>query len=246
MKPFDVTKVALTAFYAALWLGGVASYLFLNGPPAGSEWTAPVFLAVAGALAVLFSPREDLPILLLSGVVGFVAEALGTATGFPFGRYRYTAALYPQIQGVPLVLAAAWLVLFAYVRQLVRSPLATAAWITAIDLVVDPLAAGRLGFWRWEQPGIYYGIPWTNFAGWFGVSLLLFLLARKPAALEPRVCWLGLSVVVFFTVIALGAGLWLAGTVGIGLIILHASRTRLGGCQSARSTVRVAPVSPAR
>lgn len=33
------------------------------------------------------------------------------------------------------------------------------------DLVLDPTATA-LGFWVWESPGMYYGIPLTNFLGW--------------------------------------------------------------------------------
>jgi putative membrane protein len=246
MKAYKTAQAVLTGLYVLLWIGGVVSYLFLGGTPADAAWTAPLFLAVAGSLVLLFSPRADAPVLLLCAMMGFAAEALGTATGFPFGRYHYTPVLFPHVLGVPLVMAPAWLVLFAYVRQMVRSPFAAAAWMTAIDLVIDPLAVQTLDYWAWEGTGPYYGIPWTNFAGWFGVSLLLFALARKRAAPNLRIQGLGLSVVLFFTVIALGAGLRLAGGVGIGLVILHAARTIPGARQSAQSTAAAPSASPPR
>ncbi|MBN1270051.1 MAG: carotenoid biosynthesis protein [Kiritimatiellae bacterium] len=238
--------LVLALVYAVLWVGGVVSYLFLGGPPAGAAWTAPAFLAVAALLALLLSPLCEWPILLGAAALGFAAEAVGVAFGFPFGRYHYTATLFPQVLGVPVVMAAAWLVLFAYVRQRVRSAPAAAAWMTAIDLVIDPLAAKTLNYWAWEGTGAYYGIPWGNFAGWFAVSLLLFALARRRGPPRPYVAWLGLSVVLFFTVIAIGRGLYLAGAIGIGLVTLHAAQARPGARRSAQSTPSAPTESPAR
>ena len=246
MKGSRITLVVLTGLYAVLWLGGVVSYLFLGGPPPEASWTAPAFLALAAVLALLVSPTAEWPVLLGSAALGFAAEAVGVASGFPFGRYHYTATLFPLVLGVPVVMTAAWLVLFAYVRQMARSPLVAAAWMTAIDFVIDPLAANTLNYWSWENPGPYYGIPWSNFAGWYFVSLALFALARKRAVPNPHTRWLGLSVVLFFTVIALGAGLKLAGAVGIGLVILHAGLASREARQSVRSTSPVPPDSPSR
>jgi len=196
---------------------------------------------------VLFlSPAAEWPVLLGCSALGFAAEAVGVASGFPFGRYHYTATLFPLVLGVPVVMTAAWLVLFAYVRQMARSPLVAAAWMTAIDFVIDPLATKTLNYWAWDNTGPYYGIPWTNFAGWFLVSLVLFALARRPATPNPRTSWLGLSVVAFFTVIALGVGLKLAGAIGIGLVILHAALAWPGARRSARSTASVPTESPSR
>ncbi len=238
--------LGLAAFYAVLWLGGVISYLFLGGPPPEATWTAPVFLALAALLVLLVSPPPEWPILIGSAAAGFAAEAIGVASGFPFGRYQYTATLFPHVLGVPVVMGAAWLVLFAYVRQMTRSPLAAAAWMTAIDLVIDPLATKVLGYWTWDRAGPYYGIPWSNFAGWFLVSLALFAVARGPATPNARAGWLGVSVVLFFTVIALGTGLRLAGAVGIGLITLHAVRAWREVRRSARNTASAPRDSPSR
>lgn len=241
-----IALVVLSGLYAILWLGGVVSYVFLGGVPPDATWTAPAFLALAAVLMFWVSPFGDWPVLLGSAGLGFIAEAVGVASGFPFGRYHYTATLYPHMLGVPIVMAAAWLVLFAYVRQMTRSPLVAAAWMTVIDFVIDPLATITLAYWTWERPGPYYGIPWSNFAGWYFVSLALFALARSRAAPNPRAGWLGLSVILFFTVIALGVGLWLAGAIGLGLVSLHVARTWSGAHRSVRSTASVPPGSPAR
>jgi putative membrane protein len=236
MKVSKYLFTALIAFYALLWLGGVISYLLLGGPPADVAWTAPMFLTVAAALTLGFSPLREWPMLLTAAAIGFASEVMGVIIGIPFGGYEYTDTLYPHLFDVPVVMGAAWVVLFAYIRQMRLPLLLAAAWMTAIDLVIDPLAAGVLNYWTWNHPGLYYGIPWTNFVGWYAVSLVLFAAARKPAAKNPRIAWLGLSVVVFFTLIALGVTLFAAGLVGILLILLHWIRQRQAACRSDGST----------
>ncbi|MDZ4198802.1 MAG: carotenoid biosynthesis protein [Kiritimatiellia bacterium] len=246
MKITRIVKIGLAGFYGLLWSGGVFSYLFLGGPPEGVEWTAPTFLATASLLVFISMRRSEWPILLLGGAIGFASEAVGVKFGFPFGSYTYTATLDPRWLGVPLVMAAAWVVLFAYVRQMVRRPLAAAAWMTAIDLVIDPLAANGLGYWTWEHPGPYYGIPWSNFAGWFAVSFLLFSLDRRPVIPSAPVRWVGLSQIVFFTAIAFGTGAVLAGVFGVALLTLHAARRLRESGRWTRSNESIPPATPPR
>lgn len=231
MKRDHALRYVLMGFFAMLWLGGVASYLWLGGPPPGQEWSAPVFLATAGALALLLAPPRDRRVLLAAGVLGFLSEVAGVHTGIPFGGYHYTRTLAPLVFGVPLVLAAAWLVLFAYVRELLvrmgltRVPAAVigAAWMTAIDLVIDPLAAGPLGFWVWTDTGPFFGIPTVNFAGWFAVSFALFLALPAATSRSTGLGRLGLAIVLFFTAIALDRpNLLPVAVIGIGLLVAHA------------------------
>ena len=52
------------------------------------------------------------------------------------------------------------------------------------------------GFWVWEQPGQYFGIPLSNYLGWILVSTLITLAARPkdlpvgPLALVYVVTWI--------------------------------------------------------
>ena len=94
-------------------------------------------------------------------------------------------------------------------------------WMTAIDLVIDPLAAGALGYWRWFEKGVYYGIPSHNFIGWFAVSFLVFWSLRGPVVKNAWAQHTGLSIILFFTVLAFMQGLVLAGLAGITLTVIH-------------------------
>jgi len=199
--PSDSVSRLLWGAYLFLWLGGVGSHLLTGGTSANMAWAAPVFLALAALIAI----RSDWPrwrTVALAAGLGFAAEAIGLASGYPFGGYTYTPVLAPALLGVPVVVAGAWMILFVYVRQMQMALWASALAMTALDLVIDPLAASFLGFWKWQAVGPYYGVPLINFAGWFAVSLLIFALAPKHTALNRQAVWLGTSILLFFTALA--------------------------------------------
>ncbi len=125
---------------------------------------------------------------VVTGMIVLLAwgvEYVGHTTGFPFGAYAYTERLQPQIGGVPLLiplawvmmLPSAWAIAWRITRNRLGFVLVSALAFTVWDLFLDPQMVGWK-LWIWEQPGGYFGIPWTNFAGWFLASLVLSLLSR--------------------------------------------------------------------
>lgn len=234
LKPRSILLAVLTVFYVVMWLGGVVHYILYGAPPLDAPWAAAVFLLLAGLLVLLNTWLSDWPSLLIAAALGFAAEVLGVRYGFIFSPYYYTEVLQPQLLNVPLVMLSAWLVLVAYVREMLRRwlwprslvTLLAAAWMTAIDLVIDPLAANQLAYWRWAQAGIYYGIPAHNFLGWFVVSFIIFSLLRRAAQPNPWARHIGLSIVLFFTAIAFAYRLTLAASIGLGLCLVHLALSR--------------------
>jgi hypothetical protein len=122
-------------------------------------------------------------------------------TGLPFGSYDYTGTLGAEILGVPLVVPLAW-TMMAYPALLVARRLAAGrvavavvgAWaLTAWDVFLDPQMVDA-GHWTWAHPrpslpGVD-GIPLSNFAGWFLVSLVLLAVLDRvlgDAPGDPRV-----------------------------------------------------------
>jgi len=96
--------------------------------------------------------------------------------------------------------------------------------------VIDPVAAGPLRYWSWVNAGAYYGIPASNFLGWFLVSAVIFIVLRAAPGPWADNIWtrrIGLSVIVFFTVIAASLGLWLAALAGAVLIGLHVAASNV-------------------
>jgi putative membrane protein len=121
-----------------------------------------------------------------------VVESVGTRTGVPFGRYRYSGALRPQVGGVPAVVPLAWLAMALPGREAAHAALGRASdparrvllgasALTAWDLFLDPQMVGE-GYWTWAHGGRYRGIPLSNFAGWFlaGAAVMALLEAVLP------------------------------------------------------------------
>jgi putative membrane protein len=192
----------LWAVYLVFLIGGIGSHVLTGGTPANMLWAAPFFLALASGIAIASEPSLWKP-MCAAAAIGFIAELTGVRTGFPFGHYEYTGVLHPLVGGVPVVVAGAWMVLFAYVSQMRVNPVLAALWMAAIDLIIDPLAANDLGYWRWLQDGPYYGIPTINFAGWFAVGLIIFYsLSRFPAPRNASIAMLGRTIIFFFAAIS--------------------------------------------
>lgn len=142
----------------------------------GRRWSWPRAAGAAGAIAVLTT----------------AVEHVGTSTGRPFGRYRYTAALQPQVAGVPALVPMAWFAMAVPARETAHAALgarstrttrivAGAATLTAWDLFLDPQMVGE-GYWRWARAGAYQGIPFSNYLGWFatGMAVMTVLEIALP------------------------------------------------------------------
>jgi len=220
---------ALVGAYVALWVGGVSAHILHGGSPPDAQWAAPVFLLLAGLIVLVTASRANLGGLLAAAGIGFIAEYIGVSYGFIFGRYVYTGTLQPLLLGVPLVMASAWMILFAYVKQMLlpfklskpAEMISSAVWMVAIDLLIDPLAANQLGYWRWIEAGAYYGVPARNFLGWFVISFMIFGIIRQRLQSDWWARSVGLSILLFFTVIALACQLALAASVGLALSLAH-------------------------
>ncbi|TRV03927.1 MAG: carotenoid biosynthesis protein [Microcystis wesenbergii Mw_MB_S_20031200_S109] len=163
------------------------------------------------------------------------SELLGTSTGFPFGHYRYLSGLgYKIADLVPFTIPLSWFYLgfSAYIIARVGlSTLALPQWLqnlgaiaigavllTSWDFVLDPaMSQTTIPFWIWEQPGAFFGMPYENFAGWFGTGCVFMTVATliwqaQPVKLPsqdltlPFVMYLGNFG--FATVMSIGAGIY--------------------------------------
>ncbi|GAB4481780.1 MAG: hypothetical protein Kow00124_29880 [Anaerolineae bacterium] len=196
-RPFvEGWRAAGVAFRIALvvWALGMIAIPILNWTigPAALDLAIP-FSVIAQGVVVLIAlidawgaPRA-LGTALLIAAVTWAAEAVGSATGVPFGAYSYTDKLQPQLLDVPLLIPFAWLMMlppaWAVARRIsgrwggAAFVLASAAAMTAWDLFLDPQMVGW-GLWTWHNGGGYFGIPWVNFAGWMLTAAVVTLLAR--------------------------------------------------------------------
>ncbi|WP_337861093.1 carotenoid biosynthesis protein [Ferroplasma sp.] len=109
----------------------------------------------------------------VSYILAFIIEFIGLHTGFPFGRYTYTAILGPELFGVPVAIPFLWSSLLYFSSIAARERLFTSSLLMLfLDMSFDPRFSRHL--WHWAVPGIYFGVPLSNFFGWFGASLLIF------------------------------------------------------------------------
>jgi uncharacterized membrane protein len=152
------------------------------------------FLASTSHALVHRGARWTGAYVLVTGGLGLLAEAVGTATGVPFGDYDYAGSLGPKLLGVPVVIPLAW-AMFAYPcllvgQRLARTPLGAAAVggfaLASWDLFLDPQMV-EAGHWRFTDvtaslPGAP-GIPISNYLGWLLVAWLMLgllqLLGRR-------------------------------------------------------------------
>jgi uncharacterized membrane protein len=212
------TQPLVTSLAAALGAGAVLAqicYPLLTGQALRAATIIAVLLFAAASLTHA-SARFGLAaggvrLLLVAGGIGLVAEALGVATGIPFGSYRYSGTLGPALAGVPLLVPLAW-TMMAYPCLLLGRRLAateaagTAAGRTHIgrravtvltgagtlagwDLYLDPQMVAA-GHWTWTfpdpaLPGVPT-VPVTNLAGWLLVSALIIVVLDLSLPVAPR------------------------------------------------------------
>ena len=175
------------------------------------------------------------------------SELLGTSTGFPFGHYRYLSGLGYKIAGlVPFTIPLSWFYLGFSAYWIVLTGLKTRAisqtlqyigaigfgslLLTSWDFVLDPaMSQAMLPFWVWEQPGEFFGMPYQNFAGWFGTGVLFMTVAtliwqQQPLNM-PRTD-LGLPLAIYLSnfafamLMSLAAGIYIPVLLGLILGIV--------------------------
>ena len=147
---------------------------------------AGVLAQVAAVIAALGSAYGWYALIVIVAVplIGWASEVLGSKTGFPFGSYHYTDVLQPQVADVPVLIPLAWLMMMppawavgvaiapsSPVLQWAIAAAAFAAW----DVYLDPMMVSW-DFWRWKKCGLYEGIPFVNFVGWFFVAFAITAL----------------------------------------------------------------------
>jgi uncharacterized membrane protein len=135
---------------------------------------------------------------VLTGVAGgggLIAEAVGVATGLPFGHYAYTGTLGPELLGVPVVVPLAWVMMawpaLVVARTLVaRGPAVAAVGavaLTAWDVFLDPQMVAA-GHWAWFDTApslpLIPGIPLTNYLGWLLVSVVIMAILDRTLPRE--------------------------------------------------------------
>ena len=204
---YAVTRVPLRPEW--WWVSTLAILLF----------SLPVVL---GALSWL-GARRGTALLVGLGLYALVFESIDIATGVPYGRFGYSGVLGPELFGLaPVTVLLAWTPLILGALAVTRRVWTGTVLLVVLDLVLDP-AAVHLGFWRWDEPGPYYGVPVVNYLGWVlsgGLAVLaLRRLPRPIPLLFARNLWL---VLVFWTAVNAWSGQLVPALIGLVLVLAWA------------------------
>ncbi|HEY6305722.1 MAG TPA: carotenoid biosynthesis protein [Candidatus Angelobacter sp.] len=188
---------------------------------------AVLFAMIHGAIA--YRPRGILAFAAISLGVGYLMEAIGVRTGFPFGHYYFTDGMGPKLFLVPMLMGPAYLgigfIAWAVAKvilsasnssdelagtRLVTLPLAASFIMVAWDLSMDPALSTVGHYWIWTRGGAYFGVPVTNFLGWYLTNYLIYQLfaifhrRRFEATNPPQFAHQRLAVL-FYAVCAAGS-----------------------------------------
>jgi uncharacterized membrane protein len=210
-RPRGAMRVLPLVVAGALVLTAIAYPLTSGSARDAVSWTIVVLGSLLSVLHAGLSrgARTGIGVLVLVSLTAVAFEAVGLATGVPYGSYRYSDALGPTLLGVPFLVPLAWLMM-AWPSWLLGEHLArpvrpgrrravrivsAAGVLAGWDVVLDPQMV-QAGYWTWADPspglpGVGT-VPLTNLAGWVLAGLVLMtlldlLVTRTAAPGEPRI-----------------------------------------------------------
>ncbi len=164
----------------------------------GYVWAERLRIVQTFLLLVLFLSHGIYTIGLVN-ILGFIAisiiisgtfEIIGVNKGWIFGPYHYNppSCPLPAVMGVPLCYPIGWcgmtyaafwmgalLMNTGSLNQIIITPvfiLLVAGLVTLLDIISDPIAVDE-GRWSWHKPGAFYGVPLSNFIGWFFTAVVI-------------------------------------------------------------------------
>ena len=152
----------------------------------------PALFAVVHGVRI-YGSRAILIFVTLCLSVGTVFESVSLRTGFPFGYYRFTDLMGPKLFDLPILLVLAYVgmgylswVLGTVIldcqnerlsgRKIVLLPLAASFAMTTWDFSMDAVWADIDHAWVWRDGGSYFGVPTSNFFGWFLTVYIFYQL----------------------------------------------------------------------
>ncbi len=168
----------LSQFPWAVEIYGRAYQMFAQGH------TLLAFLAALFLLVRYTGFRWIAPFFAIY-LISFLAELGGTSIGIPFGKYEYQPLLgYKIVDHVPLLVPTSWFVMsmmaygtcsYFFKNKAWARVLGGALMVTAWDFALDPAMSYTAGYWVWESPGHYYGMPFFNPIGWMITSSIIMI-----------------------------------------------------------------------
>jgi len=201
------------AFSIATW---TIAILYIAVNLLGRTWlipanlNAPLSSLLPMAFALIhgwkqYGWRSILVFAVICLIVSNAFENLSILTGFPFGHYHYSDNFGQKLFLVPLLIGPAYLGMgylsWTVARlilgdrrpggdRLVALPVLASFLMVSWDLTFDPVASTIGQNWIWHDGGEYFGVPVSNFLGWYLTVYVFFQLfslyqSRVPTAGRP-------------------------------------------------------------
>ncbi len=237
-----LNRFSLVAIWTltGLWVLSNIVWILASGSTRDALTAAGVVLLFAASLSHSWATRGTAWTALMFGIAcifGWTIEAVGTATGLPFGEYFYTDRLGWSIADVPILIPLAWAMIAYPIYALAERTnwnrpariVLSAAILAAWDLFLDPQMVTE-GHWVWlnPEPAIpgLSGIPISNFMGWIIAALVLmslltlFLPARPDAPVKQPVAallWIYVGNIVANAIFLDRPTVALVGALGMGI-----------------------------
>jgi uncharacterized membrane protein len=247
--PSTVSAAAKPVLWSLIALYAVARFLPLMAdrvplPLIASLHIIPPLLFAFIHGAALLGRRATLTFFVLFLLVGNVTENLGVTTGLPFGHYYFTSCLGPKLFHVPILLGLAYLgvgylswalallILGNHNGQnslagfgVVALPLVASFLMVAWDFSMDPVWSTVQHCWIWQHGGGYFGVPVSNFLGWYftvyiSYQLFALYLRRRSVVFNPLPVSFWQFAVLFYAICAAGNLLLLFGAPPGGLAVV--------------------------
>jgi uncharacterized membrane protein len=159
-----------------------------------------VFAIVHGAIR--YGIKNMVVFAVISLIVGNFYENLSVMTTFPFGHYYYSDNLGPKIWNVPIIIGfayfsigyLAWIMSQSFIGALAPVlrkaniffvPVVGAFIVACWDFSFDPDSSTINGDWVWLDGGGYFGVPFSNFPGWYlcvytFFQIFAWYISRQP------------------------------------------------------------------
>jgi uncharacterized membrane protein len=151
-----------------------------------------------------FGARGSLFFFATAVLVSNLYEHLSITTGFPFGLYVHNAVMGPKLFLVPLVIGPgyfggcylAWTLASALYgdppsvgdrRYTLAVPIIATFIVVGWDICQDPLGGTVAHRWTYAHGGAFFGVPLSNFLGWFLVTWTIFQIFAFYLASTRRV-----------------------------------------------------------
>ena len=143
--------------------------------------------------------------LIWGCAIGGASELMGTMSywtvgglALPFGAYDYTHWLGPKFGGhVPYFIPFSWFAMSIVSLDLAYR-VASSRWTVIVtaaafmvlwDVSLDPAMNYVFPFWQYEADGFFYGMPFSNWVGWFVVSFLIMMSYELMGGLNALSAW---------------------------------------------------------